>query len=210
MDDPASSPATTPASSDHAQANDTPASDAPDAALRHSAARSPANRSRAEPATGDAATLLARNLTLTYSHSGPLPDPHHFAAYDDVHPGAADRILTMAESALKMRSSEQHHIQTMQAREAAYAREGLRYGAALAFLIVVGLITIAILGMTVLADQRTSIVAATALGGFGALGLVGVLVNGRKTVERPRNSSRTPSRAKRRSKRRHQSTPLRP
>lgn len=153
-------------------------------------------------APGDAASLLARNLTLSYTHSGPLPDPHHFAAYDEIHPGAANRILVMAESALQMRVSEQLHIQTMQAGEAAYAREGLRYGAALAFIIVLGLIVIAILGMAVVVDTRTSIVAVTALGGFGALGLVGILVNGRKSAERPRGPRHMPLRGRRRSRRR--------
>jgi len=31
-------------------------------------------------------------------HSGPLPDPADFQAYEDTCPGAADRILAMAEN----------------------------------------------------------------------------------------------------------------
>lgn len=88
----------------------------------------------------------------------------------------------------------------MQAGEAAYAREGLRYGAALAFIIVIGLIVIAVFGLTVAADKQTSSFAVVALGGFGALGLVGILVNGRKSAEKPAIHKRIPQDIQRRNK----------
>ena len=33
----------------------------------------------------------------SYKYSGPIPDPSHFQGYENVLPGAANRILTMAE-----------------------------------------------------------------------------------------------------------------
>ena len=39
--------------------------------------------------------------------SGPLPTPDSFREYEDVLPGAADRILTMAETQLQHRASIQ-------------------------------------------------------------------------------------------------------
>lgn len=57
----------------------------------------------------DEAPLAARQ-SITFqerrSHSGPLPDPVDFGAYETVLPGAAHRILTMAEA-------EQSHRHTI-------------------------------------------------------------------------------------------------
>jgi uncharacterized membrane protein len=44
-------------------------------------------------------SLIAVMEHRSESHRGPLPRPETFAAYDQVLPGAADRILTMAERA---------------------------------------------------------------------------------------------------------------
>lgn len=50
------------------------------------------------PSLGDGtATPLAGIVSLTQSYQGPLPAPADFAAFDQVLPGAADRILAMAE-----------------------------------------------------------------------------------------------------------------
>lgn len=198
MDDPASRPAMQAASADDTVAGPSP----------NPSAQSPMTTTLVEPAREDQTALLSPTAPLSYSPSGPLPDPHHFAAYDQIHPGAASRILAMAENALQMRVQEQLHIQAMQAGEAAYAREGLRYGAALAFIIVIGLIVIAVFGLTVAADKQTSSFAVVALGGFGALGLVGILVNGRKSAEKPAIHKRIPQDIQRRSKRK-QRQPLR-
>ena len=45
--------------------------------------------------------LLRRQVTLMRDiHIGPLPPAKEYKAYEAVHPGSADRILTMAESEL--------------------------------------------------------------------------------------------------------------
>ncbi len=47
-----------------------------------------------------------------HQYSGPLPDPLTFSQYDDIVPGAADRILQMAElNARHMREMEEKHLQ---------------------------------------------------------------------------------------------------
>jgi uncharacterized membrane protein len=41
--------------------------------------------------------LVAEVASLTVQFSGPLPPPHMLQKYNEILPGAADRILTMAE-----------------------------------------------------------------------------------------------------------------
>ena len=55
-----------------------------------------------------AATFREESLAMSISKfSGPLPSPDHFREYEDVLPGAADRILGMAEFQLHQRASSQ-------------------------------------------------------------------------------------------------------
>lgn len=44
--------------------------------------------------------VVPTNQSLTYGehYQGPLPPPTHLADYEDICPGAADRIITMAEN----------------------------------------------------------------------------------------------------------------
>lgn len=44
------------------------------------------------------------------SHQGPLPPPEDFAAYEQALPGAADRIMRMAEKSLEARIHQQEVI----------------------------------------------------------------------------------------------------
>lgn len=44
-------------------------------------------------------------MILHKSHSGPLPPPEDLAHYDEISPGAANRIITMAESNMEHRQS---------------------------------------------------------------------------------------------------------
>lgn len=54
-------------------------------------------------------------------YSGPLPPPAHFEKYDGILPGAAERILAMAENEQKHRHQLNHKVEQS-------ARRGLRYG----------------------------------------------------------------------------------
>ena len=53
---------------------------------------------------------ITQVVTTTY-YSGPLPHPQHFKVYEDVLPGAAERILSMAENSMAHSGSiEQQEI----------------------------------------------------------------------------------------------------
>jgi uncharacterized membrane protein len=58
---------------------------------------------------------VTEQLKVSASWSGPLPPPQAFAAYEEIHPGAAERILTAAEQeashrrAMERRFLDQFH-----------------------------------------------------------------------------------------------------
>lgn len=91
-------------------------------------------------------------------HSGPLPAPETFAHYEQIHPGAAERILTMAENEQSHRHGRENRIITNEF--------GIRYagqaGAILALILLCGsVIYCASIGRDVAA---------------GVIGAVGVIV----------------------------------
>lgn len=56
-----------------------------------------------QPSPEDA-QVIATSFSREMSYSGPLPHPDLFAQYDSVVPGAAERILSMAEQNLELQS----------------------------------------------------------------------------------------------------------
>lgn len=54
---------------------------------------------------GDAIETRTEIIASSRTFSGPLPPPEDLAAYEEVHPGAADRILAMAERQAKHRQA---------------------------------------------------------------------------------------------------------
>ena len=69
------------------------------------------NADEAEHDSNDEASLSTREASLAMyfgsRFSGPLPPPDAFGEYENVLPGAADRILGMAEYQLQHRASSQ-------------------------------------------------------------------------------------------------------
>lgn len=63
------------------------------------------------------------------AYSGPIPPPNHFAQYENVLPGAADRILSMAE-----REQEDRHRSNKMDRKLSFI--GLWLGAILTLIII--------------------------------------------------------------------------
>lgn len=57
--------------------------------------------------------LLIRRQTF----QGPIPRPEHFAQYEQTLPGAADRILTMAEKEQEHRHREEDNNYTLDGRK---------------------------------------------------------------------------------------------
>lgn len=99
--------------------------------------------------------------------SGPLPPPGVLQGYEDVVPGAAERIIAMAES----EQNHRHHIQRESTnKHYAFRRTGQFFG----LLVALGGLTtagyIAYLGHPA---------AASVIGGTTLLGMVAVFVTGR-------------------------------
>lgn len=108
------------------------------------------------------------NLVKEEWYSGPIAHPSHLREYEEICPGSADRIISMAEGNLK-------HAQDMQSRalegDIEDTKDGRRYG----FWALIALI-IAALVATYLGHDGIA-------GGFltaGALGVIGKFIQGRQ------------------------------
>lgn len=103
--------------------------------------------------------------------SGPIAHPKHLREYEEIHPGAADRIIRMAESNLA-------HSQRIQERaldsDISEGRLGLWLGFASLILLIGGAITATFLGHEVIAGLFLT---------AAALGVIGKFINGRNGKE---------------------------
>ena len=116
--------------------------------------------------------LVEFTHTRSFEFSGPLPHPEFFQAYDDTLPGAAHRILTMAEKQQEYRHSQQS------VRLASDASRETR-GQWMAFAIVL----VALIGsMTLIAFDKTVEGITTALGAI--VGIVGVFISSKRAGSR--------------------------
>lgn len=100
--------------------------------------------------------------------SGPLPHPRHIAAYEEVCPGMADRIMTMAE---KSQAAQLEIPKIMIEAESGYRVLGLKLGFATLLVLALGSIVCAYTGHPKLAAGFITV---------GALGTVGRFIDGRK------------------------------
>ena len=121
--------------------------------------------------TGSRDEILRRITTVIYSErfQGPIAHPRHLREYENILPGAADRIIGMAEA------QQQHQItmdRSVVQHEYSDRRVGMIIGALLfAALILCGLV-LALRGN----DLAAGLFLTTA-----AIGGVGLFVNGRKS-----------------------------
>lgn len=99
--------------------------------------------------------------------SGPLPPPEELAKYEQILPGAADRILKMAEDQASHRQSLESSVVRS---NIAGQQSGTRYGFLLAMTAIVGGVWLSLKGMS--AVGLTSIISALAA-------LVGVFIYGK-------------------------------
>jgi uncharacterized membrane protein len=79
-------------------------------------------------------TQRITQIAVSEQFSGPMPHPKHFREYETILPGAAERILSMAERNLE------HNIKgnnTALNAEIDDRRRGMRYGAALFLALIV-------------------------------------------------------------------------
>ena len=114
-----------------------------------------ANNKEPEP------TKQAEVLQLQHTeYRGPLPPPVHFKQYDDIVPGAAERILTMAEKEGDHRRKQEDRV----VRGGAWDK---RLGLIFAFIVAVAGLVIA--GFTTLQGHGT-------FGGFLGISVLGSMV----------------------------------
>lgn len=122
----------------------------------------------------------SQQTSLTVSatkFSGPLPHPEILARYESILPGAADRIITMAEGEAK-------HVREMDRLTLEAVRTHVHTGQYLGFSI--GVLALATsLAMAVLGYER----AAIAIGSTTIIGLVAVFVIGRFKDGQPDSST---------------------
>lgn len=87
--------------------------------------------------------ILRRVTSVVVSEvfSGPIAHPRHLREYEEIHPGSANRIITMAEE----RAS---HIIETESRfakaEVDDARNGMRFGAAIFILLILAALIVAL------------------------------------------------------------------
>lgn len=101
------------------------------------------------------------------SFSGPVPPPAVLAKYDLIVPGAAERILSMAES----EAAHQHELE-IRALEVSGAilTRGQR------FALTIGLASLSVAALAIILGEQW---AASIVGGSTILGLVSIFVTGR-------------------------------
>ncbi len=101
---------------------------------------------------GDVAAT-ERIIQASRHHQGPLPPAQEFKAYEDAHPGSAERILRMAEE----EGEKRRELQEMRAHEeAVLSRRGQLLGSFLLLVVIVGATLGGILGSAGVAFAVTS------------------------------------------------------
>ena len=114
-------------------------------------------------------------MATTYT-SGPIPDASQLERYDMVCPGAADRIITMAEKQSKHRQDIEKKVVTASSRDSLL-------GLLAAF--IIGIVTTVFGGVLILKSHDA---AGTIFGGVGLSSLVGTFVYGTRSSRRERES----------------------
>lgn len=117
---------------------------------------------------------VARQIVSKSAYfSGPLPPPELLAAYDDVHPGLAERIVAMAEKEQTFGHEITHAALNAENDEHRRGQHYALIGSIVAFLCSFGL---GVVGATT---------AATVVGGATVVSLVTAFILGRKLSHNP-------------------------
>lgn len=106
-------------------------------------------------------------------YSGPMPHPRHLRAYEDICPGSADRMLSMAE---QRQAADIEFNKSEQAADHADMARGMWLG----FLALLALI-----GAAMFSLYLGQLVMAGTFLGIGALGTVARFIQGRKNGNGP-------------------------
>jgi uncharacterized membrane protein len=125
--------------------------------------------------------VLAQVLSVVREErfSGPIAHPKHLKEYEEICPGAADRIISMAERTLSDQSEIAKNLVNADIRD---RRFGMWAGVFAFGLLVVGATVCAVVGQVVLAGVFL---------GAAAIGVVGKFIDGRHSdKEAERESSK--------------------
>lgn len=79
-------------------------------------------------------TERVTQIAISEQYSGPIPHPRHLADYDAILPGAAERILKMAETNLDANIAIRDKALSAEVWE---GRRGMNYGAGIFVLLIV-------------------------------------------------------------------------
>ena len=131
-----------------------------------------ANRKKTKP-RNTSLTVSQTQLSATYTY-GPIPDAEQLAKYDDVSPGAASRIISMAEKQSEHRQAIEKMVVKSNARNSTL-------GVVAAF--ILGVLTI--VGGVFLAYNGSELTGAI-LGSTGLVGLATVFIYGTRSSRRER------------------------
>ena len=133
-------------------------------------------------------------ISQNMMHAGPLPTPETLAGYDDVVPGAGERVISMAEREQEHRHARENEELQIEGRRALTERDFVngaqgseRRGQWMALLIV-----IALLGCTATLLAMDKTVEGTLFAAFGVTGLATAFIRGRQQ-ESGRSDESTPT-----------------
>lgn len=114
------------------------------------------------------------------SYSGPIPSASELKKYEDILPGAADRILTMAENQSK-------HRQKMEMKMLEANIKAERAGQIFGFIIFFSALAV---GATLMILGQNAVGLITALGSLAAI--IGLFVYSRYSMKKELNSKNSP------------------
>lgn len=128
-------------------------------------------------------------VAVQQEFSGPIPPPQALEAYERVLPGAAERILSMAERQSAHRQDLEAKAVNAQIGDMGAARSEARLGQA--FGLIIGLTAIgAGTAVAVLNPDVSGAVTGSVIGGSGVVGLVTAFIIGRKHERPPEESTK--------------------
>lgn len=117
----------------------------------------------------DKASVVTAQVVALFSErfSGPIAHPKHLREYEEILPGAADRIISMAERSMQHTQDAENKIIQAEIND---TRDGRRYGFMALMALVAAALVAGYMGLSTLALTFV---------GAGALGTIGAFIKGR-------------------------------
>ena len=136
----------------------------------------------ADQDTPDSAAQLLRIVEAQFA--GPLPPPHLFREYDEVLPGAAERILSMTEREMEHRHGMESRSLEIVAENQPRRTLGMLIG---------GVLALGALGIALVMELNDESAIAAFLVTMEVLALVGIFVYGTRTTRQRQPSENEPT-----------------